>query len=121
MCNHNSIFAKANITLVMLPDACRRAFLYDKTHAFHFATVLDARRNDIDARRVDACMSENIRKLGNVLFETVKGAGKKVSEIVREDLRRRNMGACAQPFHFTPNGGSTNGHPVFIYKDGSRA
>ena len=52
----------------------------------HFALVFHAAGNDVDPRGVDACMSEEICKLCDILFYSVKGTSEQVSEVVREDL-----------------------------------
>ena len=47
-------------------------FLYNKPHIFHAAAVLRAGGNYINPRRVNAAVPQNIRKLCDVLFYTVK-------------------------------------------------
>ena len=58
-----------------------RLFLYNQPHLFHTLTVLCAGRNDIDSRRVYTAVTENIGKLSNILFDSVKQqvAPKKIS------------------------------------------
>ena len=45
----------------------------------HFTLVLRACRNNVDARGVYAGMSEDVGKLGNVLFNSVEGPREQVS------------------------------------------
>ena len=65
-----------------------RDFLDNEPHMLHFALMLGSGGNDIDARGVDACVSENICELGNILFDAVKGTSEQMTEIVREHLAR---------------------------------
>ena len=41
----------------------------------HIALMLLARGADINSCGIDAAVSQDIRKLGNILFDTIKGAG----------------------------------------------
>ena len=61
---------------------------YDELHMLHFALMLCACRNNINASRVDACVSENISELGYILFNAVKGTGEEMAQVVRKDLAR---------------------------------
>ena len=45
-------------------------------HIFHSLTVLIAGGDNINPGCVNAAVSENVCKLGNVLFNAVKGTGK---------------------------------------------
>ena len=69
----------------------------------HFALMLCARRYDIDAGRIDACVSENVCEPRNVLFNRVKGSCEQVPEVVRKDLTRRHVRIFAQRLHFPPD------------------
>ena len=69
----------------------------------HLALMLCARRNDIDTGRIDACVSEYIRELGNILLYSVEGTGEQVAQIMREDLARRDVCLLAQSLHLLPD------------------
>ena len=62
--------------------------LSKQTQLFHLMAVLCAGGHDVDARRVDAAVTENIRQLCNVFFHTIKCPGKKLPQIMREHLVR---------------------------------
>lgn len=70
-----------------LPPASA-AFLYDQSHIFHPLTVFCAGGDDIDAGRIDAAVPENIRKLGDVLFDAVEYPGEQVPQVMGEHLLR---------------------------------
>ena len=71
-------------------------------HSLHLFQVLCARCDDIDARGVNACMPQNVRKLGNVLFHTVKDTRKQMPQIVRKHLAWQHACLLAQGFHLPP-------------------
>lgn len=48
-------------------------------------------------------MAENIRKLGNILFDSVKHTGEQVAQVVREHLLRIDICLDAQCFHLPPD------------------
>ena len=54
----------------------------------HFALVFCAGGHDINASRIDACVSEYICELGNVLLKAVEGAREQMAEIVGKYLAR---------------------------------
>ena len=62
--------------------------LYDESHMLHFALVFCAGGHDINASRIDACVSEYICELGNVLLKAVEGAREQMAEIVGKYLAR---------------------------------
>ena len=66
-----------------------------QTQAFNLAAVLDACGHDIDASGVDAAVAENIRQLGNILLDTVKGPGKELPQIVGKYLTFLDTGGLA--------------------------
>ena len=78
-------------------------FLYDQAHRFHTASVLGAGGKDIDARCVDAGVTENVGQLGDILFDPVKRAGEQVPQIVREDFLRRYACLTTEIFHLSPD------------------
>ena len=62
------------------------ARLYYQPHIFHTHTVFGAGGNDINSCSVNAAVTENIGKFGEILFLLVKNAGKEMAEIMRKDL-----------------------------------
>ena len=65
--------------------------------------MLYAGGHDIDPGRFDAAVAENIRQLGDILFQAVKGAGEQLPQVVWKHLRWADIGAGAEPFHFGPD------------------
>ena len=56
--------------------------------------------DEVDARRFDARVAENVRKLDDVLVGAVKRRRKQVAQVVREDLLRVHARAFAEFFIF---------------------
>ena len=56
--------------------------LSKQTQLFHLMAVLCAGGHDVDARRVDAAVAENICQLGDVFFKAIENSCKKVAQIV---------------------------------------
>ena len=52
---------------------------------------------------VDTAVTENVGKLGNVLFDAVKHPGEQVAQIMRKHLLRIDIRLDAQRFHLPPN------------------
>ena len=67
--------------------------------------VCDARPllDNIDSRGVDTAVAKNVGELGNVLFNTVKRACKKVTQIVRKDLVWTDVCLFTKAFHLPPD------------------
>ena len=90
-----------------MPTALNRRFfyacLYDQAHRFHSPAVFGAGGDDINSGGVNAGMSENIRQLGNILFDSVKYPGEQMPEIMRKNLLRIDVGCAAEGFHFPPD------------------
>ena len=57
-------------------------------HILHTVAVSRSGGDNINSGRVDAAVTENIRKLGNILFNSVKHTGKQVAQIMRKYLLR---------------------------------
>ena len=74
----------------------------------HLALVFRACCYDINASRIDTCVSEYICELGNILFNAVKGTGKQMAKIVGEHLVRRYPCLLTQRFHLTPDVATTH-------------
>ena len=47
--------------------------LYNEMHVFHTSTMLVASSHNIYPCGIDTAVTENIGKLGDILFDTVKG------------------------------------------------
>ena len=65
--------------------------------------MFDTRGNDINARRVDAAVTENVGELGNILFNTVEHPREQMPQVVREYLTRIDIGVRAEFFHLSPD------------------
>ena len=66
-----------------------------QTQSFYFSAVFRASGHDIDAGGVNAAVAENIRQLGNILLDTVKGPGKELPQIVGKYLTFLDTGGLA--------------------------
>ena len=64
------------------------AFLYYKPHTLHTLAMFRTGGDNINSGRVDAAVTENIGKLGNVLFNPVKYTGEQVAQVMWEHLSR---------------------------------
>ena len=78
-------------------------YLHYQPHVFHFSAVLRAGGDDIDARGIDAAVAEDIRKLCDVLFQSVKRPREQVAQIVRKYFVGIDVGVLAHGFHLTPD------------------
>ena len=85
-----------NIMLIMY-------LLNDKSQTFYFSPVFRAGCHNIDSGGVDAAVAQNIRQLGNVLFNTIKGSGKQLAKIMRKHLACLYMCLFAERLHLCPN------------------
>ena len=61
-------------------------FLYYQPHIFHLAFMFCTGSNDVDPSGIDVAVTEDICKLGNVLFNAVKCTGKQMAKIVGKHL-----------------------------------
>ena len=62
------------------------AFLYYQVQILHAAAVLRAGGNDIDAGRIYAWVTENVRQLCNILFNSIEHTGEQVPQIMGKYL-----------------------------------
>ena len=74
-------------------------------------------RDEVNARRLNARMAQNIRELDDVLVRAIKRRRKQVTQIMREDLPCIHTRAGSQLFHFRPNLISRHGLAAFGAKD----
>lgn len=79
------------------------SFLYDKTQPLDLPPVFRSGGHNIDSGGVDGAVTQDIGKLCDVLFDTVKGAGEKLSQIVGKHLGRLYPGRFTQLFHSRPD------------------
>ena len=86
-------------------------------HMLHSTLVFGAGGNDIYAGRVYICVTKNIGKLGDILFQTIKGTGEQMSQIVREYLAWTDLCRFAQRFHISPYIYSAHGFAASCEKD----
>ena len=57
-----------------------------KAKPFDFSTVFCSGGHDIDPGGIDTAVTKNISQLCNVLFNTIKGSGEELSEIMRKNF-----------------------------------
>ena len=79
------------------------AKLYYQPHIFHTLTVFVAGSDNINSCGVDTAVTEYVCELGNVLFNTVEGSCKKVTQIMGKHLLRIYARLLTKAFHFTSN------------------
>ena len=108
-------FQTVNFSLRLLHNAVYvlsrrfgRLFSYNQPHMFHSFAVLAAGGNDIDSGCVDAAVAENIRQLGNVLFNAVKHPCEQMPQIMREYFLRIYPCLLAKTFHLPPDVGAAD-------------
>ena len=73
----------------------------------------------IDARRVDACVTENVGKAYDVLLHRVIGACKEMAQIVRKHLLFGYACRLAKRFHIRPNIRPIQRLSVLRYENGA--
>ena len=59
--------------------------------------------HDIDSRGIDAAVAQNIRQLGDVLFDTVECPGKQLAQIMGKNFGCRYSGLSAKLLHLPPD------------------
>ena len=79
------------------------SFLYDQPHFFQLPPVRGPRLHRINASRVDAAVSQNVRQPDDILFQRVVGPGKEMAKIVGKYLALRHAGLPAQRLHIVPD------------------
>ena len=94
--------------------------LSKQTQLFHLVAVLCAGGHDVDARRVDAAVTENICQFCNILLHTIESPGKEFPQIVGKHLAGFYSGCLAEGFHLRPNIAPVQRLPVPGNKDRSR-
>ena len=77
--------------------------LSKQTQLFHLVAVLCAGGHDVDARRVDAAVTENICQFCNILLHTIESPGKEFPQIVGKHLVRIYVCLRTQPLHGRPD------------------
>ena len=65
-------------------------WIFIESGAVYFLPVFRTGGDDVNAGGIDVAVPQNIRELCNVMFRTVKRAGKEMSQVVGEDLLRGN-------------------------------
>lgn len=74
-------------------------FLCYQLHLIKHTFILSAARGNVYARGLYRTMAKHIGKMGKVLFNRVKRAGKKVPQVMRKHLALLHMRRIAEPFH----------------------
>ena len=77
--------------------------LSKQTQLFHLVAVLCAGGHDVDARRVDAAVAENICQFCNILLHTIESPGKEFPQIVGKHFVRIYVCLRTQPLHGRPD------------------
>ena len=77
--------------------------LCQQPQSLQLPPVLLTGGHDVDARGVDAAVTQDIRQLGDVLFQIVERPGEELAQIVREDFVRINFCPRAELFHRSPD------------------
>lgn len=88
-----------------------------QVHVFHFFAMFRTGGNDINSSCVDTAVAENVGKLCNIFFNTVKCACKQVAKIMRKHLLWIDICIFAQGFHLSPNVRAVYGFTAFRYKN----
>ena len=70
-----------------------------KVHFFYLPPVRFTRFHYIYPRRIDACVSQYIRKMRDILIDRVKIPRKQMPKVMRKDLFPRDSGKGAKLFH----------------------
>ena len=92
------------ITQIMSSSAAqRRIFSHNQPHIFHTLTVFRPGADDINSRRINTAVTENICELGNVFLDTVKHSCKQMPKIMREHLVRVDVRFHTEGFHIPPD------------------
>ena len=88
------------------------SLLIEKIQLFDFSAMLDACGHNIDPGRFDVAVAEDVCQLGDILFDLVKGPGKKLAQIVGKYFGRGNLRRFAQPLHLRPDAAAVKGIAV---------
>ena len=72
-------------------------------HAGDLAPVLRGADHSINARSVDAAVSQHIRQMRDILILLIKGPSKQMPQVVRKHLVCRHTRRLAKPFHQSPD------------------
>lgn len=84
-------------------------FLKDQVELFQLAAVLQTGGHDIDAGGFNTAVAQDVRQLGDVLFDAIKGPGEELAQIVGKHFGWIYSGNCAELFHLRPNITSVKG------------
>lgn len=87
----------------MLTCRLSAGFLYNQPHMLHAPAVLDAGADDIDPRRVDTAVTENVSEFRDVFLDPVEDTSKQVAQIMRKHLVRIDVRFFAQCLHIPPD------------------
>lgn len=74
-----------------------------ESQSFDLMSMLGSGGHDIDSRRIDTAMAQNVRKLGNILLNAVKRARKEFTQIVWENFLGINLCSNTQLLHICPD------------------
>lgn len=89
--------------MIMSSPPLRAVFSYHQPHILHPPATFFAGRYDVYSCGVDAAVTEDIGKLGDIFFNSVKRAGEQVAEVMRKHFAEIDVRIPAKLFHFSPN------------------
>ena len=92
-------------------------FLYHETQPLNLSAMFCSCGHNIDSRGIDTAVAQDIRQLGDVLFNAVKGSCKEFPEIMWEYFGRVHTCCSTQPLHLCPDIAAIHGLPILCNKD----
>lgn len=116
-CRCAAIFPEpANLNIIHIMSGPLFA-LKQQSQAFDLSAVLRARGHNIDPGGIDAAVAKNVRQLGNVLFNGIKGPGEQLAQIMGKHLAAAYSCPAAQFLHPGPDTAPAEGFSVSAAKD----
>lgn len=89
----------------------------NKSQPPYLSLVFPSRGNNIDTRRIDAGVSQDIRQFRDILFHIIISPRKQVAQIVGKYLSGAYARFPAQRFHLSPDIAPVPGFPALCHKD----
>ena len=89
--------------MIMFSPPIWAVFSYHQPHILHPPAMFFAGRYDINSCGVDAAVTKDVGKLGDVLLDAVKRARKQVTKVMREHFAGVYVRVPAKLFHFAPD------------------
>lgn len=92
-------------------------YLYDKAQSFDLATVFNTSSHNINTGGIDATVSQNVSKLGDIPLDSVECPGKQLPKVMRKHLRSLNTRSFAKLLHLPPDIASVKGLSTLAHED----